>query len=389
MPLTALNQVDDAGLDWQIPGYRGELVHALVRTLPKDTRRALDPARRDRRSAAERLGPPHGRLVDALAAAHRGRRASVSGADFDPAAFPPHLRMNVLVLDDTGKARDADTDLAAIRARLATAAREAIAAAVPLAERRGITTWDVGTLPPIVEADHDGHRVVGFPALLDDDDSVSLRIVTTDDLQQRVMRGGVRRLLLLTAAPRSATPRGGSTRARGWRSPPAGRRSPSSPPTAASSPSTRCSTVPPCHGTKPPSPRCNAPSAPRRADRRGDAVGRSRGARRRRRRAPAPRPARRRLRAFVGRRRRRPPRRLAGRHFVINAGADRIDDVRRYVEGIAYRLDRLADDVARDVRRMAEVVPLERRYDDYLAGSGGHARAPTRSRSAGCSRSCG
>ena len=43
--------------------------------------------------------------------------------------------------------------------------------------------------------------MVGFPALLDDDDSVSLRILTNRDLQQRVMRGGVRRLLLLTAAP--------------------------------------------------------------------------------------------------------------------------------------------------------------------------------------------
>ena len=43
-----------------------------------------------------------------------------------------------------------------------------------------------------------------------------------------------------------------------------------------------------------------------------------------------------------------------------------LDDVRRYVEGIGYRLDRLADDVARDVRRMSEVVPLERRYDAYV-----------------------
>ena len=109
--------------------------------------------------------------------------------------------MHVLVLDEHGKARDADTDLAAIRARLATAAREAIAAAVPLAERTGITSWDVGTVPQAVDAERDGHRVVGFPALLDDDDSVSLRILTNRDLQQRVMRGGVRRLLLLTAAP--------------------------------------------------------------------------------------------------------------------------------------------------------------------------------------------
>ena len=40
----------------------------------------------------------------------------------------------------------------------------------------------------------------GYPALLDDDDSVSLRILTNADLQRRVMRGGVRRLLLLAGA---------------------------------------------------------------------------------------------------------------------------------------------------------------------------------------------
>ncbi len=51
---------------------------------------------------------------------------------------------------------------------------------------------------------------------------------------------------------------------------------------------------------------------------------------------------------------------------MIIAGADRLGDVRRYVDGIDYRLDRLADDVARDLRRIDEVVPLERRYDAYL-----------------------
>ena len=35
------------GFDWQIPGHRAELVEALVRTLPKDVRRAADPDDRD------------------------------------------------------------------------------------------------------------------------------------------------------------------------------------------------------------------------------------------------------------------------------------------------------------------------------------------------------
>ena len=51
-----------------------------------------------------------------------------------------------------------------------------------------------------VESAHRGHAVRGYPALLDDDDSVSPRVLTNPDLQQWVMRGGVRRLLLLTAA---------------------------------------------------------------------------------------------------------------------------------------------------------------------------------------------
>ena len=67
----------------------------------------------------------------------------------------------------------------------------------PIDERRGITTWDVGDLPRRVDTVRGGHTVHGYPALLDDDNSVSLRVFTTAELQQRVMRGGVKRLLLL------------------------------------------------------------------------------------------------------------------------------------------------------------------------------------------------
>jgi ATP-dependent helicase HrpA len=368
VPLTALNQVTGDGLDWQIPGYRGELVQALVRTLPKDVRRELIPLGETASEAATRLGTPHGYLVDALAAAiTEVSGVRVRAADFDPAAVPPHLRINVLVVDEHGRARDADTDLEAIRARLASTARQAIADVLPLAERAGIIGWDVGTLPLTVEADHDGHRVVGFPALLDHDDSVSLRIVTTRDLQQRVMRGGVRRLLLLTAPPSVGD---------------AARRLDEPARLAIASSGTTLAELA--------------------ADCRFVAVDRlldgaelpwdehAFAALQRKVRAEAGRVAAATLAAAAGvlvaaaevqRRLERLVaaslqtsvadsaahlRRVAGRHFVIDAGVDRIDDVRRYVEGIAYRLDRLADDVARDVRRMAEVVPLERRYDDFV-----------------------
>jgi ATP-dependent helicase HrpA len=59
--------------------------------------------------------------------------------------------------------------------------------------------------------------------------------------------------------------------------------------------------------------------------------------------------------------------RLVAPGFVRRSGAGRLPDVHRYVRGIEYRLDHLAGDVARDRRRMNEVVPVEREYASAVA----------------------
>ena len=76
-------------------------------------------------------------------------------------------------------------------------------------------------------------------------------------------------------------------------------------------------------------------------------------------RARSARPARRAGAAALGRRRTGAPRPAGGPRFVVAAGHARLADVLRYVRGIEYRVERLTEDVARDLRRMAEVVPLE------------------------------
>jgi ATP-dependent helicase HrpA len=62
--------------------------------------------------------------------------------------------------------------------------------------------------------------------------------------------------------------------------------------------------------------------------------------------------------------------RLVAPGFVLRAGTRRLPDVHRYVRGIEHRLLRLGDDVARDRRRMAEVVPLEDRFARHLRREG-------------------
>jgi len=202
IPLAVLNQVDGSAFDWQVPGVRDQLVDALVRTLPKARRRALVPIARTAAEVAERVGaqePGRRPLVDAVADAVR----EVSGEPVRPEELelgrvPDHLRMCVRVEDDHGAEVAVGRDLQALRRALAGRARAAVAATAPTVERRGIVTWDLGDIPPVIESvSSSGHVVRAHPALVDEGDSVALRVFTKPEIQRRVMRTGVRRLLLL------------------------------------------------------------------------------------------------------------------------------------------------------------------------------------------------
>jgi ATP-dependent RNA helicase HrpA len=198
VPLALLNQVSPDGFDWQVPGHRLDLVTALVRSLPKQVRRHLVPAPDRAREALRGIGPGDGPLLDVLAR----RLASLAGEavaprDFDLAKVPDHLRVRFRVEDSDGHEVATGRDLPTLAARLGGRVRRAVADAAPDVERRGLTTWDVGTLPRTVDVESGGRPVRGFPALLDEGDTVAVRVMATATDQERAMRAGTRRLLIL------------------------------------------------------------------------------------------------------------------------------------------------------------------------------------------------
>jgi ATP-dependent helicase HrpA len=202
VPVAALNQIDDRGFDWQVPGFRADLVDALLRSLPKDYRRELTPMAEVVTRVVAALRPATDALDEPLTAALARTVRAETGTAVPPRAFqldraPAHLRVTFAVHDQQGRVLASGKHLADLRSQLATAVRRSIADASPIDERRGITTWDVGDLPTSVEMTRNGLTLRGYPALLDDGDSVSLRVLTSPGLQAKVMHGGVRRLLLL------------------------------------------------------------------------------------------------------------------------------------------------------------------------------------------------
>jgi ATP-dependent helicase HrpA len=370
VPLTALNQLRGDLVEWQIPGHRHELVGELVRMLPKDVRRDLSPLNETIRTVYAQLGEPHGHLTDALAdAIARTTGVDVPLAAFDVERVAPHLRMHFIVADDAGDVVDADVDLDTLRRRLARPLRAAIAAAVPLAERTGLVDWDIDAVPRVVRAARHDHVVTGYPALLDDGPSVSLRIFTNPATQQRAMRGGVRRLLQLTAAPSPklvARAIEGNQRL-----------------AVAGHAMTFDDLVEDCIAAATDRVVLDAAGLPwdresfdaLREDARerigplaGDAL----------RHATTILHRATRLRVMLDRTNadtmaasitdaKRQLARLVRKGFVRSAGTSRLPDVLRYVKGIEYRVERLADDIARDQRRMVEVLPLEQRYASFVS----------------------
>ncbi|HEX4867827.1 MAG TPA: ATP-dependent RNA helicase HrpA, partial [Acidimicrobiales bacterium] len=198
VPLALLDQAEELRLDWQVPGYREELVAALIRSLPKEVRRHLSPVGDAARAVLAEVGPEDGPLLDALVPA-LARRAGVAvrmgRANLEQ--VPDHLRVTYRAVDDRGRALAWSKDLPALRRKMQARRREAVAAASPIEEVEGLRSWTIGDVPRTVEATYRGQRITTYPALVDEGDSVALRVLPTAAEQGGAMWGGTRRLLLL------------------------------------------------------------------------------------------------------------------------------------------------------------------------------------------------
>jgi ATP-dependent helicase HrpA len=167
-----------------------------LKALPKGWRNRLTPLPDVVTAFLEAV--PYGRdpLVVALRNWLMAHLGDAPPADvWDAVAIPDHLRMNLRVVDASGQELASGRDLTALRGQLAQAARLSFAQAGESIERRGIRAWDFGDLPEALTTVRGAHRVTGYPALVDDEVSVSLRLLDTRAAADAATRGGIVRLM--------------------------------------------------------------------------------------------------------------------------------------------------------------------------------------------------
>jgi ATP-dependent helicase HrpA len=206
IPLQVLNQVTDEGFDWQIPGLREELVTELIRSLPKPIRRNYVPAPNFARRFLDAAVPLQEPLTTTMARELK-RMVGVpfTADDFDWAKVPDHLRITFRIVDERRRKLAEDKDLEALKLRLRPKARQALSqAAAATAERQGgeslersgLTDWTIGSLTRVFETRRAGQPVKAYPALVDDGDTVCVRLFDTEAEQAEAMWKGTRRLIL-------------------------------------------------------------------------------------------------------------------------------------------------------------------------------------------------
>ncbi|MET9777434.1 ATP-dependent RNA helicase HrpA [Streptomyces sp. NPDC006367] len=206
IPLQVLNQVTDEGFDWQIPGLREQVVTELIRSLPKPVRRHYVPAPNYAQAFLERAVPLQEPLTVTMARELK-RMVGVpfDAEDFDWAKVPDHLKITFRIVDERRRKLAEDKDLEALKLRLKPKARKALSQAAAATaersggeslERSGLTDWTIGTLTRVFETRRAGQPVKAYPALVDDGDTVSVRLFDTEAEQAQAMWKGTRRLIL-------------------------------------------------------------------------------------------------------------------------------------------------------------------------------------------------
>lgn len=199
IPLPLLNQVDDAGFEWQVPGMRRELIIALIKSLPKPLRRNFVPAPNYAEAFLGRTEPLAQPLLDSLERElRRMTGVSVERDAWQWDLVPDHLKMTFRVTDERHRPLREGKDLSALRAALKNKVQETLSSVADDGiEQSGLHIWSFGTLPQNYEQKRGGYNVKAWPALVDEKESVGIKLFDNPHEQQQAMWRGLRRLLLL------------------------------------------------------------------------------------------------------------------------------------------------------------------------------------------------
>lgn len=200
-PLSILNQLPEQPFSWLVPGILREKITFMLRSLPKSIRKQLVPIP-DRVTIFleqnNHFSTEHSLAQKLVAFIYQQIRETISEKHFEQLDYPLHLLMNFRILDENEKELDSARNLKKLQAKWGDRAEQQLEQKTSHGiEQVGLTRWNFPDLTEQLETEQAGIKMILYPALVDDKDSVSIRLFDTLEKAQLSMQNGLFRLYYL------------------------------------------------------------------------------------------------------------------------------------------------------------------------------------------------
>ncbi|HEZ1298562.1 TPA: DUF3418 domain-containing protein [Neisseria meningitidis] len=204
LPLTVLNRISPAALEWLVPGMIREKIQIQIKALPKQIRRICVPVpefiTQFLSQNPDRNAPILPQLAQAIAKTAGDIRILEQINQDEWAAFrlPEHCYFNLRIIDDGGQELAIGRDLIQIQQQLGKAATTTFRDNTQEFERDNVTTWDIGILPESIKFARGKQQLTGYLGLQKEKDGrIALRLFDTSAAAEQAHRQGVIELMKL------------------------------------------------------------------------------------------------------------------------------------------------------------------------------------------------
>jgi ATP-dependent helicase HrpA len=199
IPVHQLNQVTLQPFEWLVPGMLEEKVIALMKSLPKQSRKYFVPVPQTAKQCLEIEPDFKGSLYEWLS--NRLRKLtgeSIPLNEWNPDVLSDHLKMNFRVVDEKGRSLGYGRQLKKLQDQFTEKAEDSFdqLAADELNFTRCIA-WVFDDLPATWQFMQKGQSFIGYPAIIDETDAVGVRIFDTQLKAQYHHIEGLNRLFQL------------------------------------------------------------------------------------------------------------------------------------------------------------------------------------------------
>ena len=200
VPVALLNTLNPVQFEWLIPALLREKVTQLIKTLPKNLRKNFVPVPQFSDACIEAIADRSSPLLYSISQ----QLTKMSGIDIPDDAWQtneldPHFFMRFDVRDQHNKSLAQGRNLIALQESLRQEVSKQFSNNIKWdIEQKNLTQWNFNELPDVITKTVNSLNIKGFPALQDDDDSVSIVVVDTPALAQEIYHDGLKRLYLLS-----------------------------------------------------------------------------------------------------------------------------------------------------------------------------------------------